>query len=101
MRIRSTLSALLPVLLPVLLLSALAAPTPARAQMPDLQEPTEAELQRAQARAQAWQAYGLRVARALGRSDGARELALATLLEAMARPQEGSNAAAAEAARWR
>ena len=59
--------------LPLVLLAALAAP--AFAQMPDLPEPTEEELQLAQQRAEAWQAYSLRVARALGGSDGARDLA--------------------------
>lgn len=86
-------------LLPLLLLPALAAP--AFAQMPRMPDASEAELQRAQERAEAWQAYGLRVAKALGRSDGARDLALAALLEAMARPHEGATALAADAARWR
>ncbi|MGY0612972.1 MULTISPECIES: hypothetical protein [unclassified Luteimonas] len=88
-------------LLPLLLLPALAAP--ALAQMPSEPAPTEAELQRAQQRAEAWQAYGLRVATALGRSDGARDLALATLLEAMAQPYDegGRVAAGVDASRWR
>ena len=86
-------------LLPLVLLAALAAP--AFAQVPDMPEPTEEELQQAQQRAEAWQAYSLRVASALGRSDGARDLALATLLEATARPHEGATALAGDAARWR
>ncbi|MEN1961269.1 hypothetical protein WCE41_13230 [Luteimonas sp. MJ246] len=88
-------------LLPLLLLPVLA--SPALAQMPSEPAPTDAELQRAQQRAEAWQAYGLRVAKAVGRSDGARDLALATLLEAMAQPyDEGSPAAASvDAQRWR
>jgi hypothetical protein len=87
------------VLLPLLLVSALAAP--ALAQMPRMPDASEAALERAQERAEAWQAYGLRVARGVGRSDGARDLALAALLEAMARPNEGATALAADAARWR
>src|SRR5690606_41599659 len=71
-------------LLPLLLLSALAAP--ALGQTPSESAPTQAELQRAQQRAEAWHAYGLRVATALGRSGGARDLALAALLEATAKP---------------
>ena len=86
-------------LLPLLLLPALAAPALAQVQQPP--EPTEAELQRAQQRAEAWQAYSLRVARALGRSDGARDLALAAVLEATARPHPGADALAGEAERWR
>src|SRR5690606_17223213 len=45
--------------------------------------------------------YSLRVARALGRSDGARDLALAAVLEATARPHPATAALAGEAARWR
>lgn len=88
-------------LLPFLLLPALAAP--AFAQSPQAPEPTEEELRLAQQRGEAWQAYALRVARSLGRSDGARDLALATLLEATARPAEGEGIApgGVEATRWR
>lgn len=94
------------VLLPLLLSLSTALAAPALAQMPDLSqapEPTAEELERAQQRAMAWQAYGLRVAAALGRSDGARELALAALLEATSRPYDpdGDNAAGADARRWR
>ncbi|MGY1459470.1 MULTISPECIES: hypothetical protein [unclassified Luteimonas] len=86
-------------LLPFLLLPALSAPALAQMQQPP--EPTQEELERAQQRAEAWQAYSLRVARALGRSDGARDLALAAVLEATARPNEGATVLAADAARWR
>ena len=94
------------VLLPLLLSLSAALAAPAAAQMPDLAaapEPTAQELERAQQRAMAWQAYGLRVAAALGRSDGARELALATLLEATAGPYDpdGHAATGADARRWR
>lgn len=88
-------------LLPVLLLPALAAP--ALAQAPQPREPTAEELRQAQQRGEAWQAYATRVARALGRSDGSRDLALAALLEATGRPGGGDVAAPAtpDAARWR
>ena len=76
--------------------------------MPDLRsapedQPSAEELELAQQRAEAWQGYGLRVAKALGRSDGARDLALATLLEATARPydERGAAVASADAERWR
>lgn len=89
-------------LLPLLLLPALAT-APALAQVPA--EPDAEALQRAEAASQAWQAYVLRVARALGRSDGARDLALAALLEASARPLDEEGAptgpVVAESARWR
>lgn len=86
-------------LLPVLLLSALSMPALAQMQAPP--EPTEEELAQAQQRAEAWQAYGVRVARALGRSDGARDLALAAVLQATARPHVAAEALASDAARWR
>ena len=86
-------------LLPLLLLPALSAPALAQVQQPP--EPGQEELARAQQRAEAWQAYSLRVARALGRSDGARDLALAAVLEATARPNAAATALAADAARWR
>lgn len=92
------------VLLPLLASALLAAP--AFAQMPDLRpapesRPDAREEERAQARADAWQAYGLRVARALGRSDGARDLALAVLIEATVRTQGEGGVAAADVERWR
>lgn len=94
------------VLLPLLLSAALA--SPALAQMPDIRPepgsgPSAEELEMAQQRAMAWQAYGLRVAGALGRSDGARDLALATLLEATTLPYDESDTVPASAAaeRWR
>lgn len=92
------------VLLPCLLAAALA--SPALAQLPDLrreEQPTPQELERARRQAEAWEAYALRVARALGRSDGARDLALATLLDAGARAPDGDAPApaSAEAVRWR
>ncbi|MBB1473200.1 hypothetical protein H5368_09155 [Luteimonas sp. MC1782] len=77
-------------LLPVLLLPALA--MPAFAQAPSPREPSEQELRRAQQGAEAWQAYLLRVAKAVARSDGARDLALAALLEAQARPYDPGRA---------
>lgn len=88
-------------LLPLLLLTALAAPV--HAQSPQPAEPTAAELQQAQARSKAWQAYAARVAHALARSDGARERALAVVLEALARPADGERLApaSASAATWR
>lgn len=85
-------------LLPVLLLSVLA--LPALAQAPGASEPNEQELQRAQQGAEAWQAYLLRVAKAVGRSDGARDLALAALLEAQARPYAPGSANGLEPDRW-
>lgn len=87
-------------LLPLLLSAVLAAPA-AYAQVPVGPEPSEAELELAQQRAEAWQAYGLRVARALGRSDGARDLALAALLQATSRPHPDADGLADDAARWR
>ena len=88
----------IPGLLPVVLLAALATPVLAQPQP----APSAAELQRARAQADAWQAYALRVAKALGRSDGARDLALAALLDTMARPaEEGAATPTAEAAGWR
>lgn len=86
------------VLLPVLLLSALAAP--AFAQAPAPREPSEQELQRAQQGAEAWQAYLRRVAKAVGRSDGARDLALAVLLETQARPYDAASAGGLDPERW-
>lgn len=92
------------ILLPCLLAAALA--SPALAQLPDLRreaQPTPEELEQARRQAGAWQAYAQRVARALGRSDGARDLALAALLEAGTRAPEGDGPApaSAEAERWR
>ena len=84
-----------------LLLAALGAPV--FAQAPPEREPTAAELEQAQAAAHAWQAHAMRAARALGRSDGARDLALAAVLEATARPvdEDGIAQPAAEAIAWR
>lgn len=87
------------VLLPVLMLSAFAASVSAQAPAP--REPDAQELQRMQQGAEAWQAYLLRVAKAVGRSDGARELALAALLEAQARPYAAANARGLDPERWR
>ena len=86
-----------PVLLSLLLSAALA--SPASAQMPDLRDapqprPDAEEAALAQARAAAWQDYALRVAGDLARSDGARDLALAALLQATARPGEEGAAGA-------
>ncbi|MBJ6979795.1 hypothetical protein [Luteimonas sp. MC1895] len=90
-----------PRLLPLLLFAALAAPV--QAQSPQPVEPTAAELQQAQARSDAWQAYASRAAHALARSDGARERALAVVLEALARPadEDGVARASPTAATWR
>jgi len=87
------------ILLPLLLV---AFGAPVFAQAPQEREPSAAELEQARAAADAWQDYATRVARALGRSDGARDLALATVLEATARPAEGAGIAppAAEATAW-
>lgn len=90
------------VLLRLLLPMALA--SSASAQMPDLRsapEPSAEELEQAQQRAEAWQAYGLRVASALGRSDGARDLALATLLAATSGPADPGAAGGLDAQPWR
>lgn len=88
------------ILLP-LLLAALGAPV--FAQAPPQREPTAAELAQARAAAEAWQAHALRAARVLGRSDGARDLALAAVLEATARPVDDAGVAAPDpdAAAWR
>lgn len=60
-----------------------------QAQYAPLQGPSAAEVAqeqaREQARQQAWQAYTARVAAALGRSDAARDLAFAALLDDVAR----------------
>lgn len=84
-----------------LLLAALGAPV--FAQAPPEREPTAAELAQARAAADAWQAHAMRAARTLGRSDGARDLALAAVLEATARPVDGEGVAppAGEAVAWR
>ena len=86
-----------PALLSLLLSAALV--SQAFAQMPDLREapeprPDAEAAALAQARAAAWQDYALRVARALARSDGSRDLALAALLEATARPDDEDDAGA-------
>ncbi|MBJ7575385.1 hypothetical protein [Luteimonas sp. MC1828] len=85
-------------LLPVLLSTALA--VPAFAQSPAPREPSEQEMQRAQQGAEAWQAYLRRVAKAVGRSDGARDLALAALLEAQARPHDAADESGLDPERW-
>ncbi|NLA68110.1 MAG: hypothetical protein GX856_07695 [Gammaproteobacteria bacterium] len=88
-------------LLSVLLVPALALAAPASAQTAQPSRPGAEDADAAQARAEAWQAYGLRVARALARSDGARDLALAAVLDAMARPPGEGAGTGDEARRWR
>ena len=76
---------------------------PAFAQAPQEREPPAVEQEQARAAADAWQGYATRVARALGQSDGARDLALATVLEATAGPADETGIAppTAEATAWR